>query len=67
MGDTFGGEWHRPHGTRSGKDRQRGYSQRELQDRASYDNQPQTSYSGCLLIAFTILAALAAALGVVLG
>lgn len=65
MGDTFGGTWNRPGS--NGKDRQRGHSARQLQDRASFDNEPQTSYSGCLLIAFTILAALAAALGVVLG
>ncbi|NUP19231.1 MAG: hypothetical protein HOV73_18300 [Streptomyces sp.] len=60
MGDTFGGDWHRP------TNPQRGHSRRELQDRASYDNQPVTG-PGCLLIAMTILAALAAALGVVLG
>lgn len=61
MGDTFGGEWHRP------RSDGRARSMREAQDRASFDNQPQTSYSGCLLIAFTTLAALAALLGVVLG
>lgn len=61
MGDTFGGTWNRP------PDDGRGHSQRHLQDRASYDNQPQTSYGGCLLVAFTILAALAGLLGVVLG
>ena len=67
MGDTFGGEWHRPGETsRKCKDRQRGRSQRELQDRASFDHEPQTSYSGCLLIAFTILAALAALIGTAL-
>ncbi|MEU6649491.1 hypothetical protein ABZ904_08590 [Streptomyces sp. NPDC046900] len=34
MPDTFGGEWHRPTSP------QRGHSRRQLQDRASYDNQP---------------------------
>jgi hypothetical protein len=60
MGDTFGGEHHRPR--RDG----RGHTQRELQDRASFDNTPATNYSGCLLIAFTILATLAALLGIAL-
>lgn len=60
MGDTFGGEWHRP------RSDGRAHSMREAQDRASFDNQPVTG-PGCLLIAMTILAALAAALGVVLG
>lgn len=60
MGDTFGGTWNSPDS--SG----RGHSQRELQDRASYDNAPQTSYGGCLLIALTILAAIAALLGTAL-
>lgn len=61
MGDTFGGTWNRP--THNG----RGKSFEELEDRASYDNQPQTSYAGCFVIAMTALAAIAAALGVVLG
>lgn len=60
MGDTFGGTWNRP------RTDGRGHSKRALQDRASYDNQPQTNYSGCLLIAFTILAALAALIGMAL-
>lgn len=45
MGDTFGGEHHRP------RSPQRGRSMRQLQDRASYDNEPQVSYGGCLLVA----------------
>ena len=61
MPNTFGGEWHRP------TNPQRGHSRRQLEDTTSFDNQPATSYGGCLLIAFTILAALAAALGVTLG
>ena len=56
MGDTFGGEHHRPR--RDG----RGHSQRELQDRASYDNAPATSYGGCLLIALILTMAAAAGL-----
>lgn len=60
MGNTFGGEHHRPRDDKH-RDRQRGHSQRELQDVASYDNEP-VGYSGCLLIAL-ILAAIAAVLG----
>ncbi len=68
MGNTFGGEWHRPgEVSRKDRDRQRGKSLREVQDHATFDHQSQTSYSGCLLIAFTILVALAAVLGVALG
>jgi hypothetical protein len=54
MGDTFGSLWNRP--DHSG----RGRSMRELQDRASFDNQPQTGCGAMLLLC--ILAA-AAALG----
>ena len=49
---TFGnGYWTRPpaHG--------RGHSRRELQDRASFDNQPSTS-SGCAASTTTLLVAL---------
>lgn len=60
MGDTFGGEHRRPR--RDG----RGHSQRELQDRASFDNAPQTSYGGCLLIACMVILAAASALGLTL-
>lgn len=59
MGDTFGGPWTRP------RHDGRGHSQRELQDRASYDCAPAAGCS-CLMFALFILAALAAALGVVL-
>lgn len=57
MPDTFGGEWHRP------RHDGRGHSQRELQDRASFDNEAQTSCGALLL--FLLLAA-AAALGLAL-
>lgn len=57
MPNTFGGEWHRP------SDPQRGHSRRQLQDRASFDNQPVTSCLGCLLVALFLAAA---ALGLVL-
>ncbi|MGA5506865.1 hypothetical protein [Streptomyces umbrinus] len=64
MGDTFGsGTWHRP-GEISRKDPQRGRSKRELQDRASYDHEPQT---GCGALFFLFVLAAAALLGVVLG
>lgn len=65
MPNTFGGTWHRP-GEARGNDRQRANSRRQLENWASYDHEPQTSYSGCLLIALTILTALAAALGIAL-
>lgn len=58
MGDTFGGEHHRP------RNPQRGHSQRELQDKASYDNEPAVGYGGCLLIA--LILAIAATLGTVI-
>lgn len=58
MGDTFGGHHHRP------TNPQRGHTRRELEDHASFDNQPQTSYGGCLLIACIL--ALAAAAGLAL-
>ncbi|MDL5205114.1 hypothetical protein [Streptomyces sp. ALI-76-A] len=57
MGDTFGGTHHRPQ--RDG----RGRSQRELQDRASYDNQPQLGCGAALLLC---ILALAAAIGAVI-
>lgn len=66
MGNTFGGEHHRP-GSRRGNDRQRGHSRRQLEDRASFDNESQTSCLGCFLIAcLAILATLAAVLGLAL-
>lgn len=60
MGDTFKGEWHRP-GRKN--DRQRGHSQRELQERASYDNEPQL---GCGAMFLLCILAVAAALGALL-
>jgi hypothetical protein len=56
MPDTFGGEWTRPRDTKH-HDRQTGHSQRELQDRASFDNEPQTGCGALLL--FLVLAAVA--------
>ncbi|MCI3240269.1 hypothetical protein [Streptomyces spinosisporus] len=50
MPDTFGGTWNRP------QDDGRGHSRRQLEDRASFDNQPQTNYGGCLLIALVSVA-----------
>jgi len=66
MGDTFGsGTWHRPGETsRKCKDAQRGRTQREIQERASYDHEPQTG-CGALFLLFVLAAA--ALLGVVLG
>lgn len=64
MGDTFGGTWHRPGETsRKCKDRQRGNSMRELQDRASFDHETQT---GCGALFLLCICALAAALGLLL-
>ncbi|MFC9847773.1 hypothetical protein ACFWFF_01485 [Streptomyces sp. NPDC060223] len=57
MGDTFGGEWRRPSHSNQGR------SQKELQDRASYDNAPNT---GCGALFLLCVLALAAALGVAL-
>lgn len=59
MGDTFGGRtWTRPDSNG------RGRSQRELQDRASYDQQDP---DGCSLFLILAIAAVAALLGVVFG
>jgi hypothetical protein len=63
MGDTFKGTWHRPGS--NGSDRQTG-TKNDVNHLAHYDNEPATSYSGCLLIAFTILTTLAAVLGIAL-
>jgi hypothetical protein len=52
---TFGGTWNRP------RTDGRGHSMRELQDRASFDNQPQTGCGALFLLA--ILAVLAVMLG----
>lgn len=54
MGDTFGGIWSRP------PDDGRGHSMRQLQDRASYDNEPQT---GCGALFLLTILAIAAAIG----
>lgn len=65
MGDTFGNStWHRPGDTsRKCTDRQRGHNMRELQDQASFDNEPQT---GCGALFLLCILAIAAALGLVL-
>lgn len=57
MGDTFGGMWNRPDQSGNGR------SMRELQDRASFDNQPQT---GCGAMFLLCILAAAALLGVAL-
>lgn len=57
MGDTFGGEWHRP------RSDGRARSKREAQDIASFDNAPQT---GCGALFLLFILAAAAALGLVL-
>jgi hypothetical protein len=57
MPDTFGGEHHR---TRRGG---RGHSQRQLQDRASFDNEPQL---GCGALFMLCVLAVAAAVGLTL-
>ncbi|MFE0329032.1 hypothetical protein ACFW08_20065 [Streptomyces sp. NPDC058960] len=54
MPDTFGGTWNRP------RTDGRGHSQRELEDRASYDNQPQTGCASALFL-LSILATTAVA------
>lgn len=58
MPDTFGGEWHRPPSDG------RGRSQRDLQDQASFDNEPQV---GCGAMFLLCMLAVAAVLGAVLG
>lgn len=62
MPDTFGGEWHRPRDDKR-RNRQRGHSQRELQDRANFDNEPQTGCGAALLL---FVLAVAAVLGLAL-
>lgn len=57
MPDTFSGEWHRP------RHDGRGHSTRQLQDRASFDNQPAT---GCGALFLLLVLAVAALLGTVL-
>lgn len=62
MGNTFGGEHHRPRDDKR-HDRQRGHSRRQVEDRASFDNEPQL---GCGAIFFLCILAVAAALGLAL-
>ena len=62
MGDTFGGEWRRPRDDKR-HDRQSGHSQRELQDRASFDHEPAV---GCGALFLLCILAAAAALGLTL-
>lgn len=57
MGDTFGGEHHRPR--RDG----RGHTRRELEDRASFDNQPAL---GCGAMFLLCILAITAAVGLAL-
>jgi hypothetical protein len=52
MPDTFGGEWHRPR--RDGV----GRSQRDLQDRASFDHESQSGCGALLLLCVLAVAAL---------
>jgi hypothetical protein len=54
MGDTFGGQWPRP------RDDGRGHSKREVQDRASFDNQANTDCLSSLFL-LSILATTAVA------
>jgi hypothetical protein len=62
MPDTFGGEWTRPRDTKR-HNRQTGHSQRELQDRASFDNESATGCGAMLLLCLLVVAT---ALGLVL-
>ena len=54
MGDTFGGTWNRP------RQDGRGHSARELEDRASFDNQKSTDCLSSLFL-LSILATTAVA------
>ncbi|QDN57364.1 hypothetical protein [Streptomyces sp. S1D4-20] len=56
MPDTFGGEWNRPRDSKH-HDRQRGHSQRELQDRAGFDNEAQTGCGALLMLCVLVVAA----------
>lgn len=57
MPDTFGGTWNRP--DQSG----RGRSQHEIQERVSYDHEPQT---GCGAMFLLCVLTVAAVIGAVL-
>jgi len=65
MPDTFKGEWHRPRNSKH-HDRQSGHSQRQLQDRASFDNEPATGCGALFLLLLAALATAAAAIGLAL-
>lgn len=54
MGDTFGGEWHRP------TNPQRGRSLGEVRQRSAFDNEPQTDCLSSLFL-LSILATTAVA------
>ena len=54
MGDTFGGEWHKP------RSDGRARSKRQAQDRASFDNEPQTDCLSSLFL-LSVLATTAVA------
>ncbi|MFF7561921.1 hypothetical protein ACFZB4_18360 [Streptomyces pseudovenezuelae] len=54
MGDTFGGVWTKP------RDDGRGHSQRELQDRASFDNQKSEGCGSLFLLSILATTAVAA-------
>jgi hypothetical protein len=54
MGDTFKGTWNRP------KTPDRGRSKRELEDFASFDNEPQV---GCGAVLLLCILAIATAIG----
>ena len=56
MPNTFGGEWHRP------KDPQRGHSRRQLQDRASFDNEPAEDCLSSLFFLSVLATAVVASL-----
>lgn len=56
MGDTFGGTWNRP----KNPDRAGAGRRRQLQDRASYDNEPQNDCLSSLFL-LSILATTAVA------
>ncbi|MFJ6566272.1 hypothetical protein ACIQNU_02540 [Streptomyces sp. NPDC091292] len=49
MPDTFGGTWNRPRQDGTGR------SARDLQDRASYDNQPQSGCGAVLLLLVAVV------------
>jgi hypothetical protein len=54
MGDTFGGQWTRP------RSDGRGHSKREVQDRASFDNQSSTGCGSLFFLSILATTAVAA-------